>query len=309
MTIRTCVVAGVDGGPDGLRAAEYAATLAVAEGRGVRLVHAYHVSAGLNPMYPYYGLPDLREFGQSALAEAERRLRDQFPDLEIEHHLVYAPAAGALVEASKDAAAVVVGRRAVRGVSRVLSGSTSSAVAAHATCPVFSVPGGWAPTHDADRIVVGADGSAQGRAAIAFAFAEASRRGAELVVVRVWEMPARWYADVPVLDSNAHEWAERAELALAEDLAGWTEDYPEVPVTKVVEHSPYTAEQLLDHSEDAALLVIGSRGHSVLPGVQLGFTARSVLAHAECAVAVIHPDYVVDPSQRVDATRRHEPVS
>jgi nucleotide-binding universal stress UspA family protein len=288
MSARKHIVAGVDGGPDGLRATEYAAKLAVSEGRPIRLVHAYHMTPMAGPMVPPVSLGEIRNAGARALADAERLLADIAPGLEADSRLVPGSPAGALVEASKSAAVVVVGRSAAHGIGRFLSGSTSTAVAAKARVPVVSVSGSWSPEHDQDRVVIGADGSPQGRDALAFAFAEASRRNAALMAVRVFETTPRWTFDVAHIEDEGAAWFEDAELALAEDLAGWCEKYPDVPVFRVVERSPSAAEMLVNRSDGASLLVIGARGHGGLLGLDMGLTALNVLAHAHAPVAVVH---------------------
>lgn len=288
MTRRRVVVVGVDGGYDGLRATDYGARLAVEQGRALRLIYAYHTSIALTPMLPAYGVQEMRDYGVEALEQAERRARAIDGDLVVDHFLVQSSPARALVHASSFASAVILGRRRIHGVERVLAGSTSTAVAARAKAPVISVPGLWKRADDARRVVVGTDGSQRGHDALAFAFAEASRRGAPLMVVRVWEYPARWYSDLPAMDEELDAWFDAARLALAEDLAGWSEEYPEVQVSRVVEHSVSAVKTLVGRSEGASLLVVGARGHGGLPGLDLGWTSRSVLAHASVPVAVVH---------------------
>ena len=69
---------------------------------------------------------------------------------------------------------------------------------------------------------------------------------------------------------------EAGELLLAESLAGWSERYPDVQVAR--EAVPvHPARLLVEASEQAALLVGGSRGMG-------GFAA---LLHARCPVAVV----------------------
>lgn len=297
MSGRRRIVVGVDGGYDGLRATEYAAHEAESQGRGVRLIHAYHVSAALNPMLPLYGVQELRDYGEQALERAARLVTERTPDVPVDHFLVQASPARALVQASRSAAMVVVGRRHIHGVERVLSGSTSTAVAARAKAPVVSVSGSWSFEHNQRPIVVGADGSPQARDALAFGFAEASQRGSPLMVVRVWEMPSRWYSDNPPLEREMSEWFECAQLALAEDLAGWSELYPDVHVSRLVEHSPSPADVLVSRSRGSGLVVVGARGHGGVPGLDLGWTARTLLAHAHAPVAVIHQGSIVRPEQ------------
>ena len=288
------VIAGVDGTDAGLRAAEYAAYEAQERDADLLLVHAYHVAVGLNPMSPWYGMDALRQTGQQALREASQTVVTTTGCRPPGTWLAAGTAAGALVEASKTAALVVVARRDVHGIHRVVSGSTSTAVAARAESAVVSVPVGWSPSPGRSgkrgRVVVGVDGSAAGRDAIEFAFREASRRSADLVAVHGWEVPASWFKDEAYLDSHRAEWEQLARLSVAEELAGWQQDFPEVRVTTIVEPARRPADALIEHSQDALLLVIGARGAGGIPGLHLGWTAHLLLQHAPCPLAVVHHD-------------------
>jgi nucleotide-binding universal stress UspA family protein len=288
MTTRTQVVVGVDGGPGGLRAAEYAGMIARERGLTVRLVHAYHFMAIATPaMVPMETGEGLREFGEDALRAATQRVRDTAPGVEVDTLLVMGSAPAVLINASTHAALVVVGRNPTHGLERMLTGSTSTPVAARSRAPVVSVPAGWSRPKDTATVVVGTDGSAQGRAAMAFAFDEASRRGAPLMAVRVWAIPPSWTFDVVHLTSE-REWLEDAEIALAEDLAGYAEQYPDVQVTRIVHRSSSAAQTLVSRAADAGLLVVGARGHGGVPGLDMGMVARGVLAHSSVPVVVVH---------------------
>lgn len=86
----------------------------------------------------------------------------------------------------------------------------------------------------------------------------------------------------PKLDAETHSPALAAlDLALAE----FTGTHPGVVVSRDVR--PVHPQRLLaDASEHAALLVVGSRGRSVLVAMLLGSVSQSMLQHASCPVAV-----------------------
>jgi nucleotide-binding universal stress UspA family protein len=298
MTRQNRIVVGIDGSTDGLRAAGYAAVEAQLRSSAIQLVHAVSARVLINPRVAAFAVEDFRVAGRQALDAAELRIAQIDPSIRVSSEISSAPRAHALVEAAKTASLVVLGRRPMHGLRRVLTGSTSTAVAARAKTPVIAVPASWSRGLRRRRIVVGTDGSAEGQDALAFAFAEASRRHASLVAVRAWEVPLRWYADLEPLARDEPDWSKLAELALAEDLAGWTEDYPDVPVVRVVEQSPAPAELLIERVDAAAMLVVGARGDGGLPGLDLGWTARSVIAHAPCPTAIVHRGDVISPGLR-----------
>ncbi len=53
----------------------------------------------------------------------------------------------------------------------------------------------------------------------------------------------------------------------------------------VVEGAP--AKVLIDHSADADLLVVGSRGHGGFAGMVLGSVSQHLAAHANCPIVIV----------------------
>ena len=87
-------------------------------------------------------------------------------------------------------------------------------------------------------------------------------------------------------DRSAVTTAER--VVLAERLAGWAEQYPDVPVTQVLLQGPAAA-ALVRRSEHAQLVVVGAHGRGNLSGMLLGSVSQAVLRRAQCPVAVVRP--------------------
>jgi nucleotide-binding universal stress UspA family protein len=146
------------------------------------------------------------------------------------------------------------------------------------------------------RIVVGIDGSAEARAALAWALTEAARRGADLEVVTAFPVDLYW-ADPSLLDprwidgiradtetrARATVGAVREDPALA-GLAGAVD----VDVQLLVVAGAAAA-HLVQRSEGAALLVVGSRGRGAVRSSVAGSVALHCSAHAHCPVVVVHP--------------------
>lgn len=301
------VVAGVDGTPDGERAALHAASMAAAMGHPLLLLHAYRRSAALSPLLPIgppagragvaavayapyastYNEELMRAAGDGALTRAEALVRERHPDLVIRRRLVRGSPASALVAASKAAVAVVVTRVSGRAVEHLLAGSTTWALTAHATAPVVAVPADWALGTAVDTVVVGIEGVPEERAALRFAFDAAASADAGLVVVHACRKVEEAHADVPAVVTETQALSDEDERVIAESLAGWAEEYPQVRVTPVFT-SRGAVSAILGHADAATLVVVGARAGGGLARLQLGSTARAVIAHAPCPVAVVH---------------------
>jgi len=133
------------------------------------------------------------------------------------------------------------------------------------------------------RVVVGVDGSASSKAALAWAARQAHLTGAVVEAVTAWEFPAAYGYPVPVLDVNFEELATKTvKDAIAEVMAGAGADSIRY---KVVEGN--AARVLIDESVGADLLVVGSRGHGGFIEALLGSTGQHAVHHAACPVVVI----------------------
>jgi len=137
------VVVGVDGSPASRRALEWAVQEAAAKGTKVLALSAYLVPSLLSAAPYAAGSPALKE----ELADEANKLLSQLVsatatshrEVEIEAKVVEGSAANILIEASRDASALVVGSRGHGGMVGSLLGSVSHRSVAHAYCPVVVV--------------------------------------------------------------------------------------------------------------------------------------------------------------------------
>ncbi len=152
------------------------------------------------------------------------------------------------------------------------------------TVPATGPTDGLSDRPATGRIVVGVDGSASSKNALAWAASQAALTGDSLDVISTWSYPiyygsVGWPADFNLEDA-AHE-----ELAKAVDeVVG--QDNPLEVATRVRQGHP--ALVLVGAAKGAELLVVGCRGHGQFSGMLLGSVSQYCLAHAECPVVVVH---------------------
>jgi nucleotide-binding universal stress UspA family protein len=136
-------------------------------------------------------------------------------------------------------------------------------------------------------ILVGVDGSPSSHKALAWAAAEASDHGADLVVLNVWEhtlLPPS--GSVSVSERYVPDPSQRTAEDLVQDIKEVLGENPTVPVQpRVKQGSP--AKVLIEESADADLLVVGTRGHGGFRGLVLGSVSQHVAAYAPCPVTVV----------------------
>ncbi|GAA1594321.1 MULTISPECIES: universal stress protein [Kribbella] len=274
------ILVGVDGTPEAQVALRWAVDAAEQRGLAVRVVRAYlndlerwpalGMTAYVPPPLP---LP-LEEF-QGELDEAVQLVRDRLGAERGSGVLVALDPAHALLGEMGDAELVVVGTRTQNKMSAAFLGSVATAVAAKAPCPVVVVRGELRT----GPVVVGTDGSPDSEDALAFAFEEAARTGELLRVVYCWRPEAEYAVLVDSTKELLKNW-------LAESLAPYQEKYPAVTVRATVVEGRAGA-SLIQLSETASLVVVGSRGRGGVKGLLLGSVSQSLLHHASAPVAVI----------------------
>jgi nucleotide-binding universal stress UspA family protein len=169
-------------------------------------------------------------------------------------------------------------------VTGFLLGSIAGRVSAHARCPVLMARGAPRP---GGPVVVGVDGSAHSIGALAFAAEEASLRKTDLVAVHAWTGPVAVEPGdmLPLVFDPAELAAEETRL-LAEAVAGLSDDYPDLTITRRVVRGR-AAHTLIDHSRIAQLVVVGAKGRGRFAGLPLGSVSQALLRHADCPVAVV----------------------
>jgi nucleotide-binding universal stress UspA family protein len=295
MTIyQNAVVAGVDGSAESLVAADWAAREATRRELPLRLLHSFdQAMPNLWIDFPPVAL-DLEEPLRAArekLGATATDLREKYPELSVKATITAGRPAETLVERSGEAHLIVVGARGHGGFTGLLTGSVSAQIAAHAQCPVVVVRPGEAEgaSGDARQVLVGVDVSPESEAALEFAFDAAARRGVPLVALHVWQtLLSSHLGSTSRPHHESPEAIDEANRILAEQLAGWSQKYPDVKVDQRAVYGFNPAAELLDAARTAGLVVVGCRGRGGFAGLLLGSVSRTVVHHSPSPVAVVH---------------------
>lgn len=287
------VVVGHDGTPRSDAALEWAAQHAMVHGRPLLLVHAsgFPVAPGSLSGFPRERA-EVRAAGEQLVLAAATRARDLAPGLTVATHVAPGNPHQILREVAVGAHLLVVGSRGRGSFASLVLGSVGVDMSAHAPCPVVVVRpkrerSGFGPY--AHHIVVGVDGSSVSRGALDIAYELASVERKPLAVVHAWGT-AGIYQDFLTYPARL-DLAEEHELSVAESVAGYAERYPDVLVTQHQEEED-PARALVMASEEADLVVLGSRGRGDVASVLLGSVSRFVVEHASCPVLVVRPTVV-----------------
>lgn len=280
------IIVGADGSPASEAAIRWAAQDAALRHLTLTVVHV------INPavtQWPHGPLPDgvavwQQNEGRRILTDALQIARGAAkgnPAVSVDSEMYSSATIPTFVDLSNDAELIVVGNHGRGALARGLVGSVSSSLVRHAHCPVAVIRDEQARTPDRAPVLVGIDGSPASELATQIAFDEASRRCVDLVAVHAWSDTE--IIELPGLDWSAVKGEE--DRLLAEQLAGWQERYPDVTVHRhLVCDRP--ARVLVEKSEDAQLVVLGSHGRGVFAGALLGSVGNAVVQSVHTPVIV-----------------------
>lgn len=235
--------------------------------------------------------PEMVDAANEVLERAAERARAAGAT-DVQTLVGYRDAAGAIIEAAREADLVVVGSRGHGEAHSALLGSVAYAVTQHAPCPVVVIRGDHGYDVDSGHpVVVGIDGSRAGVHAAYFAAEIAQSAGCPLHVVAVWDVrplggfSREFAARIGIeglsdpAQNRAQEWVDLALAKLGERFPGL-----EV-IGRTVEGSAVLA--LQEAAEKAGLLVVGSRGRGGFTGLLLGSVSHKLIHEDGCPIAIV----------------------
>jgi nucleotide-binding universal stress UspA family protein len=138
-------------------------------------------------------------------------------------------------------------------------------------------------------IIVGIDGSAHSLKALKWAVIEAGVRREPLTVLTVNQAVTGYWGHVLVYPGDAELTEKARKLAQDEtdSLLDELDDEAKPPSVTVRATSGLPAEELVNASADANLIVVGSRGAGGFKRLVLGSVSSSLAHHAHCPVVVV----------------------
>lgn len=148
------------------------------------------------------------------------------------------------------------------------------------------------PEREGGRVVVGVDGSASSDHALRCAHFLARTLRTDLEAVTAWQSPATWaaagsgFAALPPDSWNPATDATTILESAIDRVLG--ENQRSSLQVSVREGS--AARVLVEASQGARALVVGSRGHGGFAGLLLGSVSAASAEHAKCPVLVVHGD-------------------
>jgi len=284
------IVVGVDGSAGSQRAVEWAASEGARRHARLRVSHVLD-----DPFLPADALTAESPTGarvvaaaKALVAETTDMISGKWPEVTVTSSLRLGKAGRELLRSADGADLLVVGSHGHSGLVAAALGSVSTYVAAHAEIPtaVVSSDAGGVEDRPHGQVVVGVDGSAASSRAVGFAFDAASQLGRELIVAHaVWDPMTESMAVVSLLSHIERVAIDDTDVrAIAETVAGWREEYPDVRTSELV-FNGRPAHVLEELSTDAGLMVVGTRGRSGL--ATLGSVSLGVLRKAHCPVVVV----------------------
>jgi nucleotide-binding universal stress UspA family protein len=279
------IVAGVDGSTNNRAAISWAFAEGARSGLPVKLLMVTDRTEIRSPGFAkepkYFNYVD---HAYGVLDNVSGQVGHDYPDVATTTDVVVDDALAGLVDASANAAMMVVGKRGIGALERMTLGSVSIALSGRSAAPTVVVPDGWeAGAREGKSILVGIDIDHDCDPALEFAFTRAHELGVPVVAIYVWDT----HPAVVTRHEDIEQWNAEARVAVGAAMAPWKEKFTEVKSFGMAVHAR-PAEGLLKEAAAAQLLVLGrhSRGHSP-GGLGLRSVTRSVLHFADLPVAVV----------------------
>ncbi|MDX3633434.1 MULTISPECIES: universal stress protein [Streptomyces] len=284
------ITVGLDGSPESLAAAHWAAAEAERRKLTLRLLHAWPLLVPEPTDIP--SELDQNYWAKRIVHNARAELQAHHPGLSIVGNLVADDAQDALLQAASESEVLVLGSRGLTPVESYFMGDVSMPVVAKAEHPVVLVraearegrPQPTAPTTGVVVVALKLHGPCD--ELLEFGFVTAAARGVPLRAIHGRSVPIHAHVPWGVDHDVTEEITQDIQKHLSQALRRWREKFPGVRVLDVVRlESP--AKAVVSEAENAGLLVVGRRKHHPPVAPHLGHVAQAAVHHARCPVAVV----------------------
>jgi nucleotide-binding universal stress UspA family protein len=262
------VVVGIDSSGSAIQAAEWAAKEAVHQDVPLRLVYVIEITE--EPIVAEaYSAEEI--YAESSLRAARLAVEATGLPVNIETAVLYDDADSALIAESKTATLVCVGSAGIGRVANMVFGSTATALAEYADCPVAIIRRfADGPLPEGGFIAVVVDDQPGSHEVMQWAMEEARVRRAPVLALRVGSC---WgHFDI-------------GDECFRRRLGTWLRRYPDVQIEGVATRLSL-ARYLEGYLGAVQLVVIGTSDAHRVPQL-VGPKGLPVFAHADCSVLVV----------------------
>ena len=271
------IVVGMDGSSASRHAMEWAAALA-----GDTQLVLVHVERDRESGSEYLSATSKRAGPRVRLMDEAERMRTEHPGSHVVTSTEQGPVVDILRTFLRPGTLLVVGRDPGR-VGRWSAGVRLAGT--HGGGTVVVVPD--VASRDAELgVVAGIDGSVLGQEVVRVAadLAEATRH--PLTLLHAWTAPKMWEQDLAGYAGEFAEYEQMHRDTLAETIDVGI-DYGATPQAKLVHGLP--VDELLEASEHASALVVGSHSGSAVARFLLGSVSHELLLRSQVPVLVVLP--------------------
>lgn len=138
-------------------------------------------------------------------------------------------------------------------------------------------------------IVVGVDGSPNSERALDWAMRQATALHAPLTVIAVHEVPKSYWGGIPVIGPADEPLLDKLQQAADEMTKRAASQLGDAGPASVNVHAVngFVVKELVDASQDADLVVVGTRSGSGFARLLMGSVSSEVVQHSACPVVIV----------------------
>jgi nucleotide-binding universal stress UspA family protein len=138
-------------------------------------------------------------------------------------------------------------------------------------------------------IVVGVDGSPNSERALDWAMRQATALHAPLTVIAVHEVPKSYWGGIPVIGPADEPLLDKLQQAADEMTKRAASRLGDAGPASVNVHAVngFVVKELVDASQDADLVVVGTRTGRALARSLMGSVSSEVVQHSACPVVIV----------------------